>query len=296
MPRLSVVIAAQDAGPNLRPCVSALRPQLQPEEMEILVVDGSERHEIRSLEREVAGIRWLRLPTQNVPRLWRAGIAAARGEIVALTIENCVPAPDWAEQVLRAHTSEWLGIGGAIEMDPHAGLVDWAVYFCRYSGYMLPFAARFQDDVAGDNCSYKRETLAPVEPLMCDGFWETFIHADMRRRQEELRCDPAPVVTYRGGLSAPRFCKRRYIHGRYFATRRGVGFRRSQKLVRAAAFPAVALLLLRRIAAHVWRNGRHRRKFIAALPLIGCFLLAWAAGEAAGYLTGKPGANVPGRD
>jgi hypothetical protein len=34
----------------------------------------------------------------------------------------------------------------------------------------------------------------------------------------------------------------------------------------------------------VLRGGRDRVRFAAALPILVCFILAWAAGEAAGYL------------
>lgn len=294
---LSVIVAAPDAGPNLRECLSALAPQLPPAEMEIVVVDGSERERVEQLIREFPSARFLRVSAPNsVPGLWSAGIAAAQGGIVALTIENCVPAPDWARRVLTAHSSPWPAVGGAIEIGPKASLVDWAVYFCRYSSYMLPFSPRFLDDLPGDNCSYKREGLDQVRGLMSDGFWETFIHYEMRSHGEKLLSDPLPVVTYHGGISAWTFFRRRYIHGRYFSARRGRDFTPAQRLMRAVASPVIPLLLLNRITGRVWRNGRHRSKYLAALPLVICFLLAWAAGEGLGYVTGPTGIRAPCRD
>ena len=243
--------------------MSALAAQIQPPKLEVLVIDRS------------AGT--------SVPQLWSAGIARARGKIVALTIENCEPAPDWAAQMLRAHGGKHAAVGGAIEIAAGAKLVDWAVYFCRYSAYMLPFKPRWMEDLAADNCSYKKEALEPFADLMRDGFWETFVHAEMRRRGELLLSDPSPVVAYCGGISGWIFLRRRYRHGRYFAARRGREFTRLQRWARAAAFWAVPAVLLGRIGGRVWRNRRHRGKFLAALPLICCFLAAWAAGECAGY-------------
>lgn len=297
MVSLSVIIAAQEAGRNLRNCLAALTPQLGPAEMEIVVVDGSGREDVRQLMSDFPWVRFLRhAGPDNVPRLWRAGIAAGQGAIVALTIENCLPAPDWARRTLCAHAAQWPAIGGAIEISPEASWVDWAVYFCRYSNYMLPFAPRFLDDLAADNCSYKRMPLDAVQHLMADGFWETFIHHDMRSRREKLLSDPSLVVTFCGGVAGWTFFRRRYLHGRYFAARRARGFTLAQRLGRAAAFFAVPPLLLTRIAARVWKNGRHRWKFLAALPLIACFLLAWAVGEGMGYLTGSPKKPAWGRD
>jgi glycosyltransferase involved in cell wall biosynthesis len=295
---LSVVIAAQDSGTHLRKCLTALVAQLPRAEMEILVVDGSGLvHEIEQVVVDFPAARILRRPAEsNVPQLWSAGIDAARGKIVALTIENCVPAPDWARLMLDAHKAEWAGIGGAIEIAPEAGLVDWAVYFSRYSNYIPPFAPRFLDDLAADNCSYKHEALDRVHGLMADGFWETFIHYDMRQRGERLFSEPLPVVTYCGGLSGWRFFRRRYIHGRYFAARRGRDFTLFQRLMRGAGFWIVPPLLLMRTAGRVWSNGRRRAKFLPALPLVIAFLVAWAVGESVGYLRGPSGTKRPGRD
>jgi len=265
--------------------------------MEIIVVDGSGRNEVRQFSKDFTTVRFLRFSAQtNVPRLWSAGVFSAQGEIVALIIENCLPAPDWARRILSAHSAPWPAIGGAIEIDPQASLVDWAVYFCRYSRYMLPFSPRFLDDLPADNCSYKREALGQVRGLMSDGFWETFIHHDMGSRGEKLLSDPSPVVTYRGGISGWTFFRRRYIHGRYFGARRGRAFTLAQRLVRAAASPVVLFLLLTHIAGRTWKNGRHRSRLLATLPLIFCFVLAWAAGEGLGYLTGPTGIRAPGRD
>jgi hypothetical protein len=293
-----VIIAAQDAIPSLRKGVAALLPQLPPDEMEILVVDGSGAGPvIEQLAREFPTVRVLsKTAESNVPQLWSTGIAAAGGNIIALTIENCVPAADWADQILARHLTDCAAAGGAIELAPGTTLADWAVYFSRYSNYVLPFQPRFLDDLPGDNCAYKRTVLEPVRHLMDDGFWETFIHYDMRRRNLQLLSDPAPVVTYCGGLSWWRFFRRRYRHGRYFAARRAREFTRSQRLVRAAGFWAVPPLLFKRIAGRVWSNGRHRGKFLAALPLVMSFLAAWAAGEGIGYLTGSKGAGAPERD
>jgi hypothetical protein len=241
-----------------------------------------------SLEADFPNVRFVLGPAcGNVPQLWAAGIQCARGDIVALTIENCVPAPDWARQLLTAHKARWSGIGGAIEIVSAAKLVDWAVYFSRYSSYMPPFDPRFLDDLPGDNCSYKREALARACAEMKDGFWETFVHWNMRKRNERLQSVPLPVVTYQGGISGWKFLRRRYKHGRYFAARRSADFSTKQRLLRVAGFLAIPPLLLFRIAGRVWRNGRHRAKFVETLPLIFCFLGAWALGEAAGYAAGS---------
>jgi hypothetical protein len=161
---------------------------------------------------------------------------------------------------------------------------------------MPPFAPTFPDDLPADNCSYKRAALGQVRDLMSDGFWETFIHHDMRSRGEKLLSDSSILVTYRGGISGWKFLRRRYIHGRYFSARRGRDFTPAQRLMRAGASPILPLLLLNRITGRVWRHGRYRSKYLTALPFVLCFLLAWAAGEGLGYVVDPAGIRAPGRD
>lgn len=290
--RLSVVVAAQDAGPNLRNCVAALLPQIAESEMEILVPDGSGRDRATGTLGSLSSHVKI-LPStarRNVPQLWTTGIQAAQGQVIALTIENCIPAPDWAKKTLEAHTGTWAAVGGAIEMASAGNLVDWAVYFSRYSNYIPPFEPRVLDDVAGDNCSYRREALGLVKDLIEDGFWETFIHSDMRRRGEQIFLSPLPVVTYGGGLSAFRFFRRRFVHGRYFAARRSRDFTTAQRILRSSGSVLVPLILIRRISRRIWSHRRYRKQLVLSLPIIACFVLAWAVGEAFGYLQGASAA------
>ena len=171
MIELSVVVAAEDAGFPLRKCLAALVGQSGLGQAEILVVTGSRRREAGPLVAEFPPARLLRLEGPlNVPALWTAGILAAQGRIVALTMENCVPAPDWAEKMREAHNQSYAAVGGAMEMNPSGSLMDWAVYFCRYSAYMPPFQPRLLDDLPADNCSYKSAVLGAVRDLMKDGF------------------------------------------------------------------------------------------------------------------------------
>ena len=280
---LSIVVAADEAGPGLRRCLDALRPQVNSPRMEVIVADGSASES--GWRENVSWLRTLRLrPGSEVPQLWSAGIEAARGRIIALTIEQCVPARDWASSVLRAHSSECVAIGGAINASADLGLADWAIYFCRYSRFMPTAAAEYLDDLAGDNCSYKRAAFEGLREVIASGFWETFFHGALRKRGDRLLFDPSVVVAYAGPISYRRFLRRRFAHACLFAARRSGEMSAAQRFVRTAASPLVPLVLFRRIAARVWCRGRRRGKFLACLPLLLTFLVSWGAGEGLGYI------------
>ena len=286
-PALSVVIAVDQTGPALRDCVAGFAAQMAATGGEALLVDAVPGAACAELAAEFPGVRALRHPAgTSVPRMWQTGIEAARGEVVALTIGQCVPASDWAQRLLDAHTEPWIAIGGAIEPHAQLGLRDWAVYFCRYSRYGAGDAARTLDDLAGDNCTYKRAALEEYREAMREGFWESLIHARMRAKGIELRWEPGIVVNYLGPLRG--FTRRRFADARYFAARRSREMAVEQRLLRALVFPLVFLMLMARMAGRAWRAGRHRGRFLASLPIIAWYVMVWAVGEATGYLFGAP--------
>src|SRR5216683_3197838 len=75
-----------------------------------------------------------------------------------------------------------------------ASAVDWAVYFCRYSQYMLPFERGPVREIAGDNASYKRTHIERYRHVWRNGFWELAIHAELRKAGLPLLLVPSVVV------------------------------------------------------------------------------------------------------
>jgi hypothetical protein len=283
---ISVVVAVPEDGPILGSCLAGLEIQISGIAAEILVVDGTKSGTVAGGSPGSA-MRILRLPAQpEVPMLWQAGIDASRGAIIALLVDSCIPGRDWVRQILRAHEADCAVIGGAIDLAPTLGTVDSAIYFCRYSPYMPPFAATFLDDLPGNNCSYKRAALTGVQDEWADGFWETFVHRKMRAGRDRLLCLPEILVHYVGSASGVSFLRGRFKHGCKFATRRAKELNRWQRTLHALVFPVVPFVMLFRIAKRIWERRRYRAKFLSCVPLLLIFLTAWSTGECVGYIFG----------
>jgi hypothetical protein len=60
-----------------------------------------------------------------------------------------------------------------------------------------------------------------------------------------------------------------------------------QCAIYAAITPGLPALMLWRIAQQVIHKRRYRKEFLLALPLLGVFMVSYAAGEFAGYLFGS---------
>jgi GT2 family glycosyltransferase len=284
-PKIAVVVASHDAAASVEDCLTALRPG---EGTEIVVVDNSTDGTREILRRRFPEIPVVeRPPSELIPELWGTGIRRTTAEIVAITTAHCVPGPDWIARMLKAHAAPVPAVGGAVESHADSGLVDWAVYFCRYSAYMLPFPEGFALEIAGDNASYKRAALDRCEAAWRDGFFEPAVHAELKQAGEPLLLVPSIVVTHRRSFGFRAFLKARFRHGVRFGIWRAARLSGSGRALRVLVSPAVPLLMLLRIARLVFGKRRHRLRLLLALPVLFPFLLAWVAGEAAGYLRGR---------
>ena len=284
-PALSVVVASQNARSTVLECLTALESQRDAGQPEVIVVDNSTDGTAEIIRSQFPHLKLIRLPdTALIPELWEAGIRLSSGEIIATTTTHFLPQQNWVAQIQRAHRSPAVGIGGTIENDRNADLTGWAVYFCRYSPYMLPAAVGPVADIAADNASYKRWALERCRPARANGFWEARVHAEFRRLGLTLLLDPSIVVMHKKSFSLTGFVKQRFWHGRQFGRARATSSTSAGRLLYILLAPGIPLLLLARITRRVVAKERLLGKFLLSLPILVVFILSWSLGELSGYL------------
>lgn len=289
-PTVSVIVGSHNARATIEPCLVRLLGQRAGDDVEIVVSDNSTDGTTDIVRRGFPEAKLvLSPPSALIPELWTAGIRQSHGGIVALTTAHCVPAKDWIAAIRAAHETEAAAVGGAIESDEGSALVDWAIYFCRYSQFMLPFLAGFVPEVAADNASYKRIHLDPCADAWRDGFWEPAVHARLRRAGLTLWLTPSVVVYYRTSYGFRGFVKQRFQHGRQYGRDRSAQLSAAARVRYVALSPLIPAILLARIARQVWRKRRHRWELVLCLPVLVAFVLAWSSGELLGYAGGRRG-------
>ena len=101
-PHLSIIVAASEGSNGLTTCLNALAPQRR-EGVEILVV-AADQESLEGVER-LGAARKVRSAGRLVPEIWRDGIDAARGDLVALTTADHVPDRGWVRAILASHSS-----------------------------------------------------------------------------------------------------------------------------------------------------------------------------------------------
>ena len=287
LPEISVVIGSHNARASVAACLDALTQQCAGCRAEIIVVDNSTDGTAAIVAAQFPDVRLLSAaPEQWVPELWETGIRASRGPIIALTTAHCVPDDNWIVEILAAHCeNDAVGIGGAIENDASSGIVDWAVYFCRYAKYMKPFAPYHIHDIPADNASYKRWALDRCTDVRASGFWEPDVHAKLIAEGHRLLMTPRICVRHMRSFTFGEFMRQRFWHSRQFGSSNAIRLSSASRLAHIVAAPLIPFVMLSRIMRLVWRRQRQLAPMLLATPVLLLFLASWAAGECLGYLS-----------
>ena len=124
-PLVSVIIPVFNDAKRLKLCLHALENQTYPaSQYEVIVVDnGSDVDEVRAVEAVVAQFGQAIATQELTPGSYAArnrGIALAKGEVIAFTDADCIPAPDWIEQGVQRllHAPNCGLVAGNIEVFP----------------------------------------------------------------------------------------------------------------------------------------------------------------------------------
>jgi hypothetical protein len=278
-PTVTVVIGSNAPQERLAACLTALEPQR--EGVEICVHEGAAS--TQELRARFPWASFVTSPGALVPFHWRDGIDAARGQIIALTISQMIPAPDWIARIRALH-ERYDVVGGAIDPGEELRLTDWAEYFCRYARDMRPFPGRESLDLPGDNAAYKRMLLESVRDSYRDGFWEPFVHRRLAEGGVVHWQDPELVVLQGRSQGAKAFGAQRLAHGRQYGRDRGASLSSAQRTIGVLASPIVPLVMSWRVLRLALGKKRHRARALATLPVIFWFNLLWAYAEARGYV------------
>ena len=298
-----MVVTIVDGGATLDRCLGALNEQVGGPELEVIVPWDDSVQGIAELERRFPRFRFLALgrldtlrpkPTpagqhELFDRRRAAGLAIAGGELIAILEDRGVPRSDWAARVSELHAGlSHAVIGGAIQNGRDRPL-NWAVYFCDFGRYQLPFEAGPRPYVSDVNICYKRRALEKTRELWASRYHETTVHWALQRDGEVLWLDPSFAVDQmRDGVTLGGVLSERIGWGRLVRLHASEGDQlvtphRSRGSLPGAPFrpaaapPADAIPEAgERLAVRRGQSGGFS------------LLAAWSFGELIGYITRRP--------
>jgi cellulose synthase/poly-beta-1,6-N-acetylglucosamine synthase-like glycosyltransferase len=206
--RISIVVPVRNGESTIGDCIASLLACDYPaEDREILVVDNG------SSDGTAAAIRthpvtYLYEPERGVSNARNRGIAAARGEIVALLDGDCVVVPEWMTEISRPFEDPAVGcVAGELENLPPRSAAERQAE--RMLGRWQRFAFHSNPPYAVTaNAAFRREVFEQI-----GGFDPAMPRAqdvELGRRfheRSELRLDfsPAAVARHRHTTTASHF-------------------------------------------------------------------------------------------
>jgi len=229
-------------------------------------------------------------PNAPIPVLRGLGLAAAKGDPVALTEDHLIPAHDWLERLFAGFRPGIVCVGGGMANTATGRATDWAAYFADYGFYSLARGEGSGPPLITDaNVAYRLEVVPAVAAWAQAGAWENVVHDRLVAEGHEIRWEPSARVNHHHRYGYLEFLRNRFDHGRAYAVSRLAEAPGTNRFVRALTAPALVVVLFARIARASWREAP--LAWWAAAPITLSFVAGWAVGEAAGYL--KPGDELP---
>lgn len=299
MPSLSVAITL---GANPRKAAELLHylcQQTIAHEMEVIVVSLAMTKPDFSVPAEGLDLTVLHHPgSTDFGRARAEAARRARAPYIAYLEDHTVPAPDWAEQVLRAFEREEPGVT-AIAYAFRNGSPDTYLYrsafMAEYGALACPLPDGPAPSAAANNIAYRRDALLAVGEAL-----DSLLEMDFflqKAMGENFRCHAAPqaVLYHQTNAQLGVLVWVHFLYARLFASRR-VEHERWSLIRRLAAAPivpfVVPLLRIRRLFQAVQGRQPLPAEAWKALPVIALLYCAGGLGEAAGLLRS---AGVSGR-
>jgi hypothetical protein len=300
---LSVVVSVVDGGAALERCLTALAVQADPPPLEILLPCDDTVSAVTALAARFPQVRCVnigRVATHHavsspagqhelIDQRRAAGLAAATGDLVAMLSDRCIPHTDWARTAVRLHAAlPHAVIGGSVD-NALGTTLGWADFLRDFGRYQPPFEAGPREYVTNVNIAYKRRALEATRHLWQSGYHETTVHWALRRAGETLFLSPELRVDHRRAEARlGTLLSERFSFGRLFAFTRARESGWVRRLALTALSPLLPFVLLGRQARTQLAPPRPPGRFLRVAPALLLLLAAWSAGEAVGYLTGRP--------
>lgn len=285
-PPLSVILATTEPWPELCACIAALGPQLDALGGELVVADGHGAGLPAGELASPARLRRVARTGASVFELRALAVGQARGEVVAVTEDHCVPGPDWARLVLAAHAANPDAdmVAGAVTNGSPRTLMEWANFLSVFAEFLPPVTERPGFRVPpGSNVSYKRRVLPEGAPAT--GFLELeLVHRLFHAGR--IAYDDGPRVAHvqsHGWLGTPAS---HFHNGRSTVGLRGArprGRALAHELAQRRKLPAVLVQQTRLALA---RKSDVPRRARASLPFVALLACCHTAGECAALVSG----------
>lgn len=236
------------------------------------------------------------MSTRSVPTFsgggWRVPKAyrLATGDIVAFIEDHCFPRFDWAEVLLKAYEGPWAAVGYAFTNANPGTFTSRASMMARYGQFAHPAHRGPAPIVSGNNVSYRRVPLVPLEAELADLLTIDFnLQEVLVQRGQRLLVESGALAAHQNFPAFSKDCITGHWYCRLLAARRAQTQRWSlrRRLLHGIGAPlASPMIRLARLVLSLRGRRALWSTTAVSLPLIVGWYLTDAIGESMGYLFG----------
>lgn len=288
--KLSVGIASAGSAELLGRCLSALGTARERMEnpAQVTVARKAAAGDISDV---IEGYPWANVimigGNPDIPHLRGVAMREVEQGWVALTEDLFVPDPDWLANLERLLPSARGVIGGAIGNASRDALSH-AAYLTDYGAFATVRPAEIGvAELSGSNIAYDSEARSAAADWAFKGEWEHVIHRRLAANGTTMRFEPTVRVDHDVKYEFRRLLAIRFAQGHEYALDRLRDESVKHRLIRVLVSPVIPFAMLLRIsciaAAENWKT------FIKSVPAVLSLYIAWAVGEALGYVQGNQG-------
>ena len=287
-PDVSIIIAARNARPTIAACLESLRVQASDIPFEIIVVDSSTDGTAELIRTEFPEVKLFAYSTRKYCGDARnIAIAQSKADVVAFIDADCLAAENWLAEILKAHQTPYMAIGGAIGNANPESYVGWAAYFTEFSQWKPARKSRQMLDIAGASMTYKKEIFQTygtfIEGTYCS---DTEFHWRINEKGLKLLFAPSILIYHKNITALSKFLLHEFDHGRSFAKVRVKS--RNFNIIKTLAYimlsPAVAFKIVTKNIYTNIRNRKYFSQYLKAFPLTMLGIISWTLGECRGYI------------
>lgn len=282
-PTLSIVIPALKGTQTILAALHSWRAQTAVDQLEILILspDRPGAPELRVNE------RWISSANRKLHEARAIALREASAQFAVLAEDHCLPAPDWAEQMIRRLDEGWDAVGpGLYPATPHHALAA-ASFLVGYAQWMVPVKGGPAGCLPGHNSVIRRSlVLGWSDGLEKELLVASFLMQRLSREGARMFLEPQARMWH---FDSPKLSKSLQIFacvGLGFGARRVAAWPLPARWLFSLAAPLVAVRHWWRAAVHYHRAGR-QAKLNPATPLVTMLWASvWACGEALGAIAG----------
>lgn len=308
-PELSAVVTVVEGVDALARCLEALERQEDSPTLEVLIPYDNTIAAVGRLAERFPNFRFMNLGRLASPdaaanpftehelfdKRRSAGLAAARGRLVAMLEDRGAPRADWARLMIEEQARHDAAVIGGAVVNVAPGVVNRALFVADYGRYQPPLGgpAEYLTDI---NLVYTKVALDSVREVWAERYLEAAVNWALRDRGERLILTDKPVVLHlRGSAPLRRILSERLQWGRIYGITRARYWSKGRAAASALAALVLPLLLLVRHVRGMKAKGYGLGAILGAIPALALILPVWALGEAIGYIQGasKPDLLAP---